>query len=90
VSYIIDPDNPYPKQFTGHVRVTLNNGEVREARQGFFRGGRDAPMSAAALEAKFVANCVYGGWTMAQTRGALAVLRGLRAAPRADLSALRG
>jgi 2-methylcitrate dehydratase PrpD len=90
VGYIIDPDNPYPKQFTGHVRVTLNNGEVREANQGFFRGGRDAPMSAAALEAKFIANCIYGGWDAARAKQVLGVLRGLRAAPRADLSALRG
>jgi 2-methylcitrate dehydratase PrpD len=90
VGYIIDPDNPYPKQFTGHVRVTLNNGKVREASQGFFRGGRDAPMSAMALEAKFIANCIYGGWEVARARRALAVLRGLRASPRADLTALRG
>jgi hypothetical protein len=70
--------------------VTLKNGEVREANQGFFRGGRDAPMSAAALEAKFIANCIYGGWDAARAKQVLGVLRGLRAAPRADLSALRG
>ena len=23
VRYVVDPDNPYPRQFTGHVRVTL-------------------------------------------------------------------
>ena len=39
------PDNPYPRQFTGHVRVTLKSGEVREASQDHFRGGRDEPMS---------------------------------------------
>ena len=49
-------------KFTGHVRVTLASGEVREASQDHFRGGRDEPMSAKALEAKFIANCIYGGW----------------------------
>ena len=29
---IIDPDNPYPRQFTGHVRVTLANGTRSIAR----------------------------------------------------------
>jgi 2-methylcitrate dehydratase PrpD len=90
VGYVIDPDNPYPRQFTGHLRVTLKSGEVREASQGHFRGGRDEPMSAAALEAKFIANCAYGGWDADRAQKALAVLRALRAAPRVDLSELRG
>jgi 2-methylcitrate dehydratase PrpD len=90
VRYVIDPDNPYPRQFTGHLRVTLRNGDVREASQGHFRGGRDEPMSPAALESKFLANCAYGGWDAPRARRALDVLRGLRAAPRAALDALRG
>jgi 2-methylcitrate dehydratase PrpD len=90
VRYAVDPDNPYPRQFTGHVRVMLQNGEVREASQGHFRGGREEPMSAEALEAKFIANCIYGGWNADRARGALAVLRALRVAPRIDLTVLRG
>ena len=90
VRYVIDPDNPYPRQFTGHLRVTLRSGDVREASQGHFRGGRDEPMSPAALEAKFLANCAYGGWDELRARRALDVLRGLRAAPRVALDALRG
>jgi 2-methylcitrate dehydratase PrpD len=89
VRYVVDPDNPYPRQFTGHLRVTLKSGEVREASQGHFRGGREEPMSAAALESKFIANCAYGGWNADRARNALAVLRGVRAAPRVDLAALR-
>ena len=57
VRYVIDPANPYPRQFTGHVRVTLRNGDVREASQDHFRGGREAPLSVEALRTKFVANC---------------------------------
>jgi hypothetical protein len=41
----------------------LTNGEVREARQGHFRGGIEDPLPAADLEAKFRANCIYGGWS---------------------------
>ena len=89
VRYVVDPANPYPRQFTGHLRVTLKSGEVREASQGHFRGGREEPMSAEALESKFIANCAYGGWSTDRARNALAVLRGLRAAPRVDLGALR-
>jgi 2-methylcitrate dehydratase PrpD len=90
VRYVIDPDNPYPRRFTGHVRVSLASGEVREATQGHFRGGKEEPMSTEALEAKFVANCAYGGWSSERARDALAVLRGVRAAPRVDLAVLRG
>ena len=90
VRYVVDPDNPYPRQFTGHLRVTLKSGEVREASQGHFRGGREEPMSAEALEAKFIANCWYGGWDEDRVHSVLAVLRGLRTAPRVDLTELRG
>jgi 2-methylcitrate dehydratase PrpD len=90
VRYVIDPDNPYPRQFTGHLRVTLHNGDVREASQGHFRGGRDEPMSPTTLESKFLANCAYGGWDEQRARRALDILRGLRTAPRVALDALRG
>ena len=90
VSYRIDPDNPYPRQFTGHVRARLVDGSVREARQGHFRGGRDEPMSAASLEEKYVANCIYGGWSQEHARSVLARLRALPAAARIDLQSLRG
>jgi len=89
VRYVVDPDNPYPKQFTGHLRVTLKNGDVHEASQGHFRGGREEPMSAQALEAKFAANCIYGGWDKARAQRALKALRALPAAPRIDLHELR-
>ena len=90
VRYRIDPDNPYPRHFTGHMRVTLESGEVREASQQYFRGGREAPMSPEALEAKFIANCAYGGWNEIRARRALAVLRSLPDASPVDLAELRG
>lgn len=80
VRYVIDPGNPYPRQFTGHVRITLVNGEVREARQGHFRDGAMEPLSGVDLEAKFRANCVYGSWTSEQVGQAQAALRAAPAA----------
>jgi len=89
VRYVIDPDNPYPDRFTGHVRVTLASGDVHETSQNHFRGGRDEPVSPAALEAKFMANCAYGGWTASRAHEALEALRSLRAAQRVDFRAWR-
>jgi 2-methylcitrate dehydratase PrpD len=89
VRYVIDPDNPYPRQFTGNVRVVLNSGEVREASQDHFRGGRDEPLSTEALEAKFVANCIYGGWSADRANEALTALKALRAMPRVQPYVLR-
>ena len=90
IRYAVDPDNPYPRRFTGHLRVTLRNGDVHEESQDHFRGGREEPLSRAALEAKFVANCRYGGWTAARAAEALAKLKTLRGAPRIELDLLRG
>jgi 2-methylcitrate dehydratase PrpD len=88
VSYIIDPANPYPARFTGHVKVTLKDGGVREARQDHFRGGVDEPMSREALEAKFNANCLYGGWSEREAKAAMDVLRSLPGVACVDLKAL--
>jgi 2-methylcitrate dehydratase PrpD len=89
VRYVIDPSNPYPRQFTGHLRVTLRNGEVREARQGHFRGGVEEPLSFDDLVKKFRANCVYGGLDRAQAEAMLRLLAELPGSARVDLQALR-
>src|SRR6185369_17229599 len=89
VRYVVDPANPYPNRFTGHVKVTLRGGSVALARQDHFRGGVDEPLSAADLEAKYRANCTYGGWTSAQADAALGALRALPAAAAVDLAGLR-
>ena len=88
VRYVIDPDNPYPRQFTGHLRVTLRNGEVREVRQGHFRGGVEEPLAFEDLVRKFRANCAYGGLE-AQADEFLDLLAFIPEAPRLDLRALR-
>jgi 2-methylcitrate dehydratase PrpD len=90
VRYEIDPDNPYPNEFTGHVRVRLKDGKVLEERQPHMRGGAKEPLSRADIEEKFRLNCAYGGWAPAKAEAFLAWAKGAFDAPRIDLSAFRG
>jgi 2-methylcitrate dehydratase PrpD len=89
VRYIVDPANPYPKQFTGHVKAYLKDGRVLEARQGFFRGGVDAPLTDDELTKKFYSNCRFGGWNDGLARDVEAKLKGLFGQGTLDLSLLR-
>ena len=89
VRYEIDPDNPYPDEFTGHVRVRLKDGRVHEERQAHFRGGAHEPLSRADLEEKFRLNCAYGGWAPAKAGEFLKWAKGAFGGSRIDLSAFR-
>src|ERR1700676_4955581 len=48
VKYVIDPQNPYPKNYTGHIRATLRDGSVVEERQPHMPGGAQEPVTARA------------------------------------------
>ena len=61
VNYVIDPDNEYPANYTGHVALTLRDGTVREERQASMRGGAREPLSRDELEAKCAANLAFAG-----------------------------
>jgi 2-methylcitrate dehydratase PrpD len=63
VRYEIDPDNEYPRNYTGDVRMVLRDGSVREARQPYLRGGVREPLGRAEITGKFRANAAYGGWS---------------------------
>jgi 2-methylcitrate dehydratase PrpD len=63
IRYVINPDDDYPRNFSGHLRATFADGSVREFRQPFMRGGAHAPLPIAELEAKFMDNVLSGGWT---------------------------
>jgi 2-methylcitrate dehydratase PrpD len=90
ISYVIDPDNEYPRNFTGHLRAVLADGRVIETRQPHMRGGARAPLSPAEIEDKFMDNALHGGWDRAQAEALRATLAGLFAAPdMAGLKALR-
>jgi 2-methylcitrate dehydratase PrpD len=56
VTYEIDPSIDYPRQFIGDVEVTLTDGRRLLERQDRPRGGPDAPLTRAELEAKFRGN----------------------------------
>jgi 2-methylcitrate dehydratase PrpD len=88
VGYVVDPANPYPSVFTGHIRATLRDGSVIEERQAHLRGGASEPLSRAELEAKFAANARLGGWSEERIRAALDAIRSLWAG-RIDLRPLR-
>ena len=89
VRYEVDPDNPYPNQYTGHIRVRTKDGSVLEERQPHLRGGAHEPLSRADVEEKFRGNCAYGGWSAAQADQFLAWGRGAFDSRPIDLSAFR-
>jgi 2-methylcitrate dehydratase PrpD len=89
VRYVIDPDNPYPNNFTGHIRAVLNDGTVIEERQPHFRGGAHEPLSRADIEEKFMLNARHGGWDEKRAAAAIAKLAKLFDG-KIDLAFLRG
>jgi len=89
VRYAIDPDNPYPDNFTGHIRAVLNDGRVVEERQPHFRGGAHEPLTRADIEEKFALNVRHGGWDDQRAKSALALLAKLYDG-KIDLKPLRG
>ena len=86
ISYVIDPDNEYPDNYTGHIRVTFKDGTVRELRQPHMRGGQKEPLTRDELVEKFRGNIAYGGWPAELGEELLDFCTGLEAAP--DLSGL--
>ena len=90
VSYVIDPDNAYPKNFTGHIRATLKDGSVHEARKAHMRGGAHEPLSDADIAAKFRDNAAFGGWTEERADDAASALRRIAALGAVDLHLTRG
>ena len=89
ISYRIDPQNPYPHNFTGHIRAVLNDGRVVEERQPHLRGGAHEPLTRQDVEEKFALNARHGGWSEEHGATALALMQRLYDGP-VELSALRG
>jgi 2-methylcitrate dehydratase PrpD len=89
VKYVIDPQNPYPANYTGHLRATMKDGSVIEERQPHLRGGAQEPLTRQDVMDKFVLNARHGGWTKTQGDATLKLLAGLYWG-KIDLSSLRG
>jgi 2-methylcitrate dehydratase PrpD len=71
VRYVVDPNNPYPGAYTGHIRMTLKDGQVFEERQPHIRGGVQEPLTREDIERKFRSNAGYGGWEPERAERAL-------------------
>jgi 2-methylcitrate dehydratase PrpD len=89
VRYVVDPANPYPRAYTGHIRARLKTGEVVEERQPHMRGGAQEPLSDAAIERKFRANVAFGGWSREKAEATSALIGRLFDGA-VDLAPLRG
>ncbi len=72
IGYRIDPANPYPKAFTGHLVARLDDGTALEFAQPHMRGGAREPLSDKELVAKLSGNAEFGGWDAPRTAAALA------------------
>jgi 2-methylcitrate dehydratase PrpD len=90
VSYVINPADPYPRQFTGHIRATLKDGTVREVRRANMRGGAHDPLSEDDIRAKFRDNALFGGWTAAKADEVAAAIDRIVAGGKVELQAARG
>src|SRR5271170_5076848 len=89
VRYAIDPKNPYPKNFTGHIRATLRDGSVVEERQPYMRGGAHEPLTRKDIEEKFLLSATHGGWSSESAAAVAKVLATLFDGP-VKLATLRG
>jgi 2-methylcitrate dehydratase PrpD len=56
VRYVLDPTIDYPRHFSGHVKITLDDGTVLEENQPHPRGGLEDPLPPEEIEEKFRAN----------------------------------
>ena len=86
ISYEIDPENEYPRNYSGHIRVTLRDGSTISLDQPHMRGGKHEPLTLDELIAKYRANIAYGGWPAERGDALLTYLRGL--ATHRDMSGL--
>lgn len=86
IFYEIDPDNEYPRNYSGHIRVAMADGSHHALDQPHMRGGVREPLSAAAIRDKFTANCAHGGWPPQRAAALRDWVEGLE--QQADLSGL--
>lgn len=87
ISYEIDPQNAYPRNYSGHIRVRLTDGTSLALDQPHMRGGMHEPLTEDEIEAKFYANCAHGGWSRSQAEALAQFVRALPGAD--DLTGLR-
>ena len=67
ISYRIDPENEYPRNYSGHMIAKLKSGREIEINQPHMRGGMREPLTYQEIVEKFYSNAKHGGW--AETLG---------------------
>ena len=91
VRYVIDPEDEYPANYRGHLRVRFRDGRIEEYVQPHFRGGVREPLGREEIAAKFRRNVRYGGWSASRGEELLDLCTGIADAPAPlDLSPFRG
>jgi 2-methylcitrate dehydratase PrpD len=63
IHYVIDPENEYPDNYTGHIKVKFKDRTIEEIEQDHMRGGVKEPLSREELIKKFKSNTNYGNWS---------------------------
>ena len=86
IRYRIDPANEYPRNYTGHMEVTLHSGKVLNYCQPHMRGGTHEPLTDEEITRKFYSNASHGGWPRERAATLLSFCKRLRSSP--DLGAL--
>ncbi|MDB5526601.1 MAG: 2-methylcitrate dehydratase [Rhizobium sp.] len=89
ISYEIDPDDPYPRNFTGHLKAVLKDGSTHEFHQPYMRGGAHEPLPDTELLAKFEANLNFGGLSDGAIKDLRRALEQIADGGGVDLSAAR-
>ena len=59
MTYEIDPNDEYPKNYTGTLIVETIDGKIIEAKQPCFRGGKKQPLTKEDFDSKFNKNLKY-------------------------------
>ena len=63
MSYVVDPTNEYPRNYTGHIQALMTDGSEKVVRQPHLRGGSREPLTREEIVAKFSRNADFGGLT---------------------------
>ena len=63
IRYEIDPNNEYPKNYTGHIIIKTSNGDVINTYQNGLRGGKNKPLLDNEVEKKFFENLKFGSFS---------------------------
>lgn len=77
INYRIDPGNEYPRNYSGHMKVTLTSGTILEYCQPHMRGGAREPLAEEEIVRKFHSNTEHGGWSRKQSSSLLSFCEGL-------------